>query len=247
MLIEISGLYIFSYLLGSIPSTYLAARFLKNTDIREYGSGNAGASNASRLLGRVWGVALGLFDVLAKGSAPVVIGWHVFGLDPESSALLIGAPLLALAGHNWSIFLRFQGGRGITIALGSMLILSPFVLMASLLLVGAGWALTRNSGVWVLVALVLLPVWTVIASGLGVWYIPASLLPVWTVIAPDPIVVIWYGIGVLTLVVLKRLLSNWTPLPAGLPKKKVLFNRLFLDRDVDNYAEWVHRSPRTSD
>ncbi len=227
VLIEISGIYVFSYLLGSIPSTYLAARFLKNTDIREYGSGNAGASNASRLLGKVWGVALGLFDVLAKGSVPVVIGWRVFGLDPESSALLIGAPLLALAGHNWSIFLRFQGGRGITIALGSMLILSPFVLMASLLLVGAGWALTRNSGVWVLVALVLLPVWTVIAQ--------------------DPIVVTWYGIGVLTLVVLKRLLSNWTPLPAGLPKKKVLFNRLFLDRDMDDYAEWVHRSPRTSD
>ena len=227
MLIEISGLYVFSYLLGSIPSTYLAARFLKNTDIRGYGSGNAGASNASRLLGRPWGVALGLFDVLAKGSAPVVIGWQVFGFDPESSALLIGAALLALAGHNWSMFLRFQGGRGITIALGSMLILSPLVLMASLLLVGAGWALTRNSGVWVLVALVLVPVWTVIVR--------------------DPIVVTWYGIGLLTLVVLKRLLSNWTPLPAGLPKKKVLFNRLFLDRDVDDYAEWVHRSPRTSD
>lgn len=227
MIAEIAGLYIGSYLLGSIPSAYLAARFLKKIDIREYGSGNVGASNAYRHLGKLWVVPLGLFDILGKGSAPVVAGWYVLGPIQASSVLLIGAPLLALAGHNWSVFLRFQGGRGIAIALGSFLILSPPVLIASLLVVGAGWALTRSSGVWVLVGL--------------------ALCPVWTVIAGDPIVVTWYSIGVLTLVVLKRLLSNWTPLHEGFPRRKVLFNRLFLDRDVDDKAEWVHRSPRTSD
>ena len=227
MLLEFAGLYVFSYVLGSVPSSYLAARLLKKIDIREYGSGNVGASNAYRHLGKTWVVPLGLFDMLGKGSVPVVLGWYVLDLPPASSALLAGAALLALAGHNWSVFLKFQGGRGITVAMGSLLLLSPLMLGVSLLMVGAGWVLTRSSGVWVLIALVLLPVWTVIAR--------------------EPVVVTWYCTGVLGLVVLKRLVSNWTPLYEGLPKRKVLFNRLFLDRDVDDYAEWVHRSPRTSD
>ena len=226
MLIEIVGLYICSYLIGSVPSAYIVAKFSRNIDIREYGSGNVGASNVLRHVGKLPWVFLFLFDVLGKGTAPVLVGFYLLDLSLESG-LLMGAPLFALAGHNWSIFLKFQGGRGIAVVVGSLAVLSPIVLAVSLIMVGIGWLLTRNSGLWVLIAL--------------------ALLPLWTLIARDPVVVAWYCVGALALVVLKRLLSNWTPLHPGLPKRKVLFNRLFLDRDVDDNAEWVHRSPRTSD
>lgn len=226
MLIEIAGLYICSYLIGSIPTAYIVARVSRNIDIRDYGSGNVGASNAFRHLGKWPWIPLFLFDVLGKGSVPLVAGAYLLDLRPESGPM-IGVPLFALAGHNWSVFLKFQGGRGVAVVVGSLAVLSPIVLAVSLVMVGIGWLLTRSSGVWVLIALVLLPLWTVIAR--------------------DPVVVVWYCVGALALVVAKRLLSNWTPLHPGLNRKKVLFNRLFLDRDVDDNADWVHRSPRTSD
>ena len=72
-------------------------------------------------------------------------------------------------------------------------------------------------------------------------------LPAWAVIFGAPVVISYYCVGTLALVVLKRLLSNWTPFPEDLPKGKVLFNRLFLDRDVDDKAEWVHRIPQGSE
>ena len=226
MLIEIAGLYICSYLIGSVPTAYLVAKVSRNIDIRDYGSGNVGASNAFRHLGKLPWVPLFLFDVLGKGSAPLLAGTYLLDLRPESG-MLMGASLCALAGHNWSVFLKFQGGRGVAVVVGSLAVLSPIVLAVSLVMVGIGWLLTRNSGLCVLIALVLLPVWTFITR--------------------DPTVVAWYCVGALALVVLKRLLSNWNPLHPGLPRRKVLFNRLLLDRDVDDNAEWVHRSPRTSD
>lgn len=226
MLIEIAGLYICSYLIGSVPTAYIVAKVSRNIDIRDYGSGNVGASNAFRHLGKWPWIPLFFFDVLGKGSVPLLAGAYLLDLNPDSG-ILLGAPLFALAGHNWSVFLKFQGGRGIAVVVGSLAVISPIVLAVSLIMVGIGWLLTRNSGLWVLIAMILLPVWTVIVR--------------------DPVVVTWYCIGALALVVAKRLLSNWTPLYPGLPRKKVLFNRLFFDRDVDDNAEWVHRSPRTSD
>ena len=220
---EIAGLYIASYLLGSLPTAYLIGKLVKGVDIRNYGSGNVGGSNVLHHFGKRWSVPLELFDILVKGALPVWIGLYVLGLE-RSSALLVVAPLLAVAGHNWSIYLKFQGGRGIAIVVGSLLALSPFTLVAFAAVFLIGWALTRSSGVWVLISM--------------------TLLPTWVVLVRDPVVISYYCIGMLTLVVTKRLLSNWTPFPEDLPKGKVLFNRLFLDRDVEDRAEWVHRVPQ---
>ena len=137
--------------------------------------------------------------------------------------MLALAPLLAIAGNNWSVFLRFQGGRGIAVAAGTLLALSPLLLVLSAIVAIGGWALTRSSGVWVLICL--------------------ALLPAWSILRGDPLMVSLYCAGLLALVVLKRLLSNWTPFPADQPRNKVLFNRLFHDRDVDDRAEWVRRVP----
>ncbi len=219
---ELAGLYIFSYLVGAVPTAFLIAKLAKGLDIRQYGSGNVGGSNLFHLMGKGWVVPLGIFEIFLKGASPVWIGQHLLGLD-RSSGLLMLAPLLALAGHNWSPYIKFQGGRGIVVAGGSLLALSPWILAAFLVIALAGWAVTRSSGVWVLIAL--------------------ATLPVWGIVAGDPLVISWYCAGALALVVLKRLLSNWTPLPEGLPRRKVLLNRLFRDRDVDDRAEWVSRNP----
>ena len=223
---ELAGLYIFSYLVGAVPTAFLIAKLANGVDLRQYGSGNVGGSNLFHLMGKAGVVPMGIFEVFLKGASPVWIGQYLMGLD-RSSGLLIVAPLLALVGHNWSPYIKFQGGRGIAVAGGSLLALSPWILAAFVVIALAGWAVTRSSGVWVLIAL--------------------ATLPVWAVVAGDPVVISWYCAGVLALVVLKRLLSNWTPLPEGLPRRKVLLNRLFRDRDVDDRAEWISRIPGGAD
>ena len=219
-------MYIFSYLVGAVPTAYLIARLAKGLDIRRYGSGNVGGANLFQLTGKGWVVPMGIFEIFIKGASPVWIGQYLIDLD-RSSGLLMVAPLLAVAGHNWSPYIKFRGGRGIVVAGGSLLALAPWVLAAFLVVILAGWAVTRSSGVWVLIAL--------------------ATLPLWAVVAGDPIVISWYCAGVLALVVLKRLLSNWTPPPKGLSRRKVLFNRLFRDRDLDDRAEWVSRTPQSAD
>lgn len=219
---ELAALYLFSYLVGAVPTAYLIGRLAKGIDIRNYGSGNVGGTNVFHHVGKGWLVPLGLFEVFIKGASPIWIGQHLLGME-RSSVALLGAPLLSIAGHNWSVYLKFQGGRGVAVILGTLLVLSPLLLAAFVGVALAGWALTRSSGVWVLISL--------------------ALLPLWAGISGEPDVVIWYCIGALALVVVKRLLSNWTPFPANLPRKKVLFNRLFRDRDLDDRTEWVKRAP----
>ena len=220
---EVATLYILSYLLGAIPAAYIIGKTVKGVDIRGYGSGNVGSTNVFHHVGRKWAMSLGTLEVLVKGALPVWIALYVLNWD-RSSAVLIGPPLLAVAGHNWSIFLKFQGGRGLAVATGALLGLSPILLVAFVVVSIGGWSVTRSSGVWVLISL--------------------ALLPLWSVIAGEPAAVTYIAMGLLLLTVLKRLFSNWTPLPEGRPKGKVIFNRLFRDRDVDDKSDWVRRVPQ---
>ena len=135
-----------------------------------------------------------------------------------------------MAGHNWSVFLHFQGGRGVSVIGGGLLALSPLLLSLAIAVFLVGWAVTRSSGVWVLLSLSLLPLW-------------ALALDKWVLAFANPPVLIWFCAGSVTLMVLKRLLSNWQPLPVDLPKGRVLLNRLLLDRDVARRADWVGRIP----
>jgi glycerol-3-phosphate acyltransferase PlsY len=225
MPMELVGLYAFSYLIGSIPTAYLVGRLVKHVDIRDYGSGNVGGSNLSHHVGKRWTVPQCLLDVVVKGSVPVWIGLYGLGLD-ATAPLLVVVPLLAILGHNWSIYLKFQGGRGIAVVFGTLLALAPLLLAAFVMVALGGWAITRSAGVWVLISLLLLPFWVM-------------LMPSWAVVGGDRLVIGWFCGGLVGLIVLKRLLSNWTPLYKGLPRKKVLFNRLFRDRDIDDRTEWV--------
>ncbi|MGB9661079.1 MAG: glycerol-3-phosphate 1-O-acyltransferase PlsY [Moorellaceae bacterium] len=116
------------YLLGSVPTAYVVARYLKGWDIRRYGSGNIGATNAFRTMGTGPGLLVLVIDML-KGTIPVLIGRAVGG---EWLAVLAG--LAAMAGHSWSIFLSWQGGRGVATAAGVFLALAPAALFWALLI-----------------------------------------------------------------------------------------------------------------
>ncbi len=134
---------VFGYLVGSLPTAYLAARRAarRATDIRQFGDGNAGAGNVGHVYGRRWGVAVGVVDI-AKGVAPVFALNVLVGLvstDPaergsplpnlSGPGMLAGAS--AMAGHIWPVWLRFRGGRGAATALGvtTAVLTGPVLLM----------------------------------------------------------------------------------------------------------------------
>jgi glycerol-3-phosphate acyltransferase PlsY len=107
-----------SYLLGSIPTAYLAGRFLRGKDIRQLGDENAGAANVYRELGPVAGVLVGVFDA-AKGAVVILIAQAAN--MPQAVVLITGAT--AVVGHNWPVFLGFRGGRGVSTAIGILFVL----------------------------------------------------------------------------------------------------------------------------
>jgi glycerol-3-phosphate acyltransferase PlsY len=113
-----------SYLLGAIPTSYLAGRLFRGIDLRQHGSRNLGATNLYRVLGWRYAVPVGLLDA-AKGFIPVV----AFAPRVSSSdlfALICG--LTAVLGHAFSVFVRFKGGKGVATAAGVMLGLAPVAL-----------------------------------------------------------------------------------------------------------------------
>jgi len=112
-----------SYLVGSIPTAYIFGRLFKGVDIRKVGSGNVGATNAMRVLGRGTGITVLLLDIL-KGLLTVIFlgNFLIFRtqvIPEENLRLILG--LVCICGHNWTIFLRFKGGKGVATTLGVLL------------------------------------------------------------------------------------------------------------------------------
>ena len=222
---DIAALYIGAYLLGSIPTAYLIGRLVRGVDIRGYGSGNVGSANLWEHVGKRWVYPVAMAEIFIKGALPIWVALYVLDVD-RSSALLIGPPLLAIAGNNWSIFLKLQGGRGIAVAGGTLVALSPILAISVAAISILGWKITKSSGLWVLISLMTLPLIAYLAH--------------------DNLNLVWYCFGLLGIVALKRLSANWTPFPADVSRKKVLFNRLFRDRDVSDRTGWVRRIPEGS-
>lgn len=105
------------YLIGSIPTAFIFGKILKGIDIRQHGSGNVGATNAFRVLGKRWGAVVLVLDIL-KGVVPVVF---VAGFLSPDVIGRITAALAAVSGHNWTCFLGFKGGKGIATTLGVLI------------------------------------------------------------------------------------------------------------------------------
>ena len=109
---------VLAYLIGSIPVAYIFGRMLKGLDIREHGSGNMGATNAFRVLGKGPGTIVLILDIV-KGIIPVTFLANAFGLGDALSLVIIS--VAAVAGHNWTIFLGFKGGKGMATSLGVLI------------------------------------------------------------------------------------------------------------------------------
>lgn len=215
-----------AYLWGAVPSAYLVARYLKGIDIREYGSGNVGSSNLIEHVGRRTGFSLGVFDILAKGTLPVVVA----DLTGQSLAVQAGVGLAAIAGHNWSPYIGFTGGRGLATAGGVLLGLLMWkeILVAIVLIVVLGRLVTRDVAFWTLVALLTVPPLAYLfgqSSGL-----------------------VYMLFGIALLLILKRLTANWeTPVRDGRSVPGVLLRRLVWDRDVARRLEWMVRRPASGE
>ncbi|HHE37053.1 MAG TPA: glycerol-3-phosphate 1-O-acyltransferase [Candidatus Cloacimonetes bacterium] len=118
-----------AYLLGSIPTSYLMGKMLKGIDIRKFGSGNVGATNALRVLGTKIGIITLVIDIL-KGFFAVLIGKI---LIPEfSDLILIIIGIAAIIGHIFTIFLKFKGGKGVATSAGVFIALTPIPLVIAL-------------------------------------------------------------------------------------------------------------------
>lgn len=114
-MIEFVAVVIGSYLIGSIPSGLVIGK-LKGIDVREYGSGNIGTTNVLRTLGARWGAIVLIADVL-KGVIAVLLARYII----ETPTGEMAAGFAAVAGHDWSLFLKFKGGRGVATSLGGLL------------------------------------------------------------------------------------------------------------------------------
>jgi len=120
---------ILAYLIGSIPSGLIIGKTFFNTDVRQYGSKNIGATNTYRVIGLKAALPVFLCDAL-KGAAGVVL------LSSYGPMYMILGGILAMMGHNWSIFLGFKGGRGVATGLGVLIALSPLVALIAFLVWG---------------------------------------------------------------------------------------------------------------
>ena len=112
---------VFGYLLGSIPSAYIATRLAVSKDVRQLGGGNVGGLNVYREVGAIPAAVAGIADV-CKGAAAVAIAYWL--LDVSQTFVLLTA-LAAVAGHNWMVFLKFSGGKGMGATIGALSILLP--------------------------------------------------------------------------------------------------------------------------
>lgn len=127
-----------SYLLGSVSFSIVIAKWIKGIDIRQHGSGNAGATNTLRVLGKGPGITVFALDI-AKGFAAVGLG-HWLG---DSSWIPVLCGLAAISGHNWPIWFRFKGGKGIATAVGIVAVLAFLPALYAGIVAIAAIALTR--------------------------------------------------------------------------------------------------------
>ena len=148
---------VISYLLGSIPAGAIAAR-LKGVDIRTVGSGNPGFTNVLRTLG-AWVAAPVLVVDIAKGVVAVLFVAGVLGSGSHlgPTGIRLAAGLAAIAGHNWPVFARFKGGRGVATACGMFAAMSPLGTLAAVLLWLAIVLTTRYVSLGSIVASLFLP------------------------------------------------------------------------------------------
>jgi glycerol-3-phosphate acyltransferase PlsY len=144
---------VLGYLLGSIPTAYIVTRLAKGADVRQLGGGNVGGLNVYREVGKLSAAVVAIVDV-AKGAAAVAIAYWLLNV---SLPFVLAAAVAAVVGHNWMVWLRFSGGKGMGAAIGGLFVLLPlyhysiglaffFAVLAILFAVTRNVALSMGAG-----------------------------------------------------------------------------------------------------
>jgi len=210
-----SVLLIIGAYLGSVPASYLAAKWYKGIDIRQYSAGHAGAGSIWRITPKKVSLPVVFFD-FGKGMGMVVLAQHLgIGISGQ-----VAVGLAAIVGHNWPVFLNFNGGRGILTAMGVITIwwlpwgLVTFLAGALLTLLGKGSPLP------VLIGIGALPV---VSWRLG-----------------QPLAVIIGFLVLFLIVVIRRLTAPKSAEAASLSKRELMISRLLFDRDIREKETTLH-------
>ena len=153
---------ILAYLIGSIPSGLIIGKTFFNTDVRQYGSKNIGATNTYRVIGLKAALPVFLCDAL-KGAVGVI-------LSSYGPMYMILGGILAMMGHNWSIFLGFKGGRGVATGLGVLIALSPLVALIAFLVWGVIVYFTKLVSLGSIIAAALVPI-LMYFTGESYWFV----------------------------------------------------------------------------
>ena len=216
-------LVVAAYLAGSIPFAYLAVKWARGIDIRRHGTGKVGASNVLKLTSKRLAVAVTLADV-GKGALMVWLA-QLAGLGAAGQAAVAVA---AIIGHNWPVFLRFHGGRGIFTSLG--VITAQVPLIGLIMLVGPYlFAPVRQVALGVFLFLFSLPFLS--------WFLSQPL-------GVEERLPVTLGFTALSLVAFfRRLVVPRTELSQSISPVRLYINRLLFDRDISDRKAWINRQP----
>ena len=146
------------YLLGSLPFGYIVGKLFKKIDIREFGSGNIGATNAFRILGP-WLASLVVMGDIGKGILSIYLLKY---LNIDSSLILTIAGLAVICGHDWSLFLGFKGGKGIATTFGVVFALNPIISILAVMVWGVVLIISRYASLSSICALISIFIFTIL-------------------------------------------------------------------------------------
>jgi len=205
---------VLGYLLGSIPSAYIATRIATGKDIRQMGGGNVGGLNTFREVGFIASVPVAIVD-LGKGAAAVAIAYWLLHVDPLYVML---AGLAAAIGHMWMVFLKFSGGKGMGATFGALAVLMPvygcwhgFLIFLGVIIIP--FIITRN---------------VALAMGIGILFLP---LIIWRVTESQLATTLAIILGVL--VAIKFLPTARTAWARSETKKDFIFGDRQQDKRLD--------------
>ena len=212
-----------SYCWGAIPTAYLVAKYYAKIDITKHGSQNVGASNLAINTNHLIGYLIGAFDAFGKGSLPILISLNIVPIQYEVTPILCG--LASIAGHNWSPYIKFKGGRGLSTAIGVLFAFQmwPHILLGTLFIGIMGRIMTKDNAFWAFVTIIMLPVITLATIG----SIENSLI---------------ISSGITFLLIAKRITSNSHPNLENNKYREILIYRIIWDRDLKDHKKWINHN-----
>ena len=161
---------VISYFMGTISCAYLRSKYIFSKDIRQYGSKNPGTTNMLRTFGKKAGAVTLVGDYL-KGTIAVLISSFLakkLGADPDLARYI--SALAVVCGHNWSVFMRFRGGKGVATSYGAMLAISPLMTLASMVFYIIILLVTRYVSIASMLGVCLFPILMLMTDDMsGLW------------------------------------------------------------------------------